>query len=41
MTLSTLTTTVRSLLALVTLPLRSRLWLQLEILAVRRQLTVY
>ena len=38
---STLVTTVSSVLALLTLLFRSRLALQLEILALRHQLTVY
>lgn len=38
---STLTTTVSSFLALLLLPFRTRLSLQLKILALRHQLTVY
>ena len=38
---STLTTTLRSCLALLLLPLRGRMSLQLEVLALRHQLTVY
>jgi hypothetical protein len=41
MVLPSLTTTVCSLPSLLTLPLRTRLSLQLEVLALRHQLTVY
>ena len=41
MVLSALTTSISSLLALLLLPFRSRLSMQLEILALRHQLTVY
>ena len=41
MVLSTLTTSICSFLALLLLPLRSRLSLQLGILALRHRLTVY
>ena len=41
MVLSTLTTSVCSFFALLLLPFRTRLFLQLEILALRHQLTVY
>ncbi len=41
MVLSTLTTAISSFLALLPLPFRTRLSLQLEILALRHQLTVY
>ena len=41
MVLSTLTTSIWSFLALLLLPFRSRLSLQLAILALRHQLTVY
>ena len=41
MVLSTLTTSICSFLALLVLPFRSRLSMQLEILALRHQLTVY
>ena len=40
MVLSTWVTTARLLLALVTFPFRSRLSMQLEVLALRHQLTV-